>query len=124
MISFHELQFHKKQSVYVQLINHVKRMILSGKLVHHDEMPSRRELAVQLSINPNTVQKAYKIMEDEGIISTISNIKSVVNVTDEIRNQIQKEFLEDTISSFVKECQDGGLSFQDTISLISKYWEN
>lgn len=123
MVSFHDLEFHKKQSVYEQIVNHVKHQIVADKVVNYEEMPSRRELAVQLSINPNTVQKAYKIMEEEGIITTISNVKSVVLVNEEIQLRIQEEFAKETVSLFVKDCQESGLSFQKTIALLTKYWD-
>lgn len=123
MVSFHELTFHKRQSVYVQIITYVKKRILADKIADREEMPSRRDLAVQLSVNPNTIQKAYKIMEEEGIIATIGNIKSVVMVNEEIKEKIRSEFLKETITQFVKECQDSGLSFQKTIELLTVYWD-
>lgn len=123
MVSFQELEFHKKQSVYLQLILFVKRQILAGKIENYAEMPSRRELAVQLSINPNTVQKAYKLMEEEGLIKTISNVKSVVNVNDEVVQSIQAELLEEQIHRFAQECKQSGLSFQKTIELLTKHWD-
>lgn len=77
MVSFGDLTSHKKEPVYVQLCNYIKKKIWTKDMLHYDELPSRRELARILSINPNTVQKAYKILEEEGIIKTISNVKSV-----------------------------------------------
>lgn len=123
MVSFHELSFHKKQSVYLQIITYVKKRILADKISDHEEMPSRRELAVQLSVNPNTIQKAYKILEEEGIITTIGNVKSVVVVNDEIKEHIRTEFLKGTIEQFISECRDSGLSFQKTIELLTLYWD-
>ena len=77
---------------------------------------------MQLSINPNTVQKAYKQLEDENIIKTISNVKSVVVVTDEILEKLRNEMIEETVRNFISECQDSGLDFQQTITWISKLW--
>lgn len=122
MVTFHELALDKKQNVYIQIITYVKRMILSGRIVHYEEMPSRRELAIQLSINPNTVQKAYKQLEEEGFIATISNVKSVVIISDEGLQKIRKEVLDNHVSSFVKDCKESGLNFQEVITLLTKYW--
>lgn len=121
-MQFNDLQFHKKEPMYPQLSHYIKKQILAGKIKHYEELPSRRELAMQLSINPNTVQKAYKQLEDENIIKTISNVKSVVVVTDEILEKLRNEMIEETVRNFISECQDSGLDFQQTITWISKLW--
>ena len=117
MVSFKEIQFNKKEAVYPQLVAYVKKQILIGSVENNEELPSRRELALSLAINPNTVQKAYKILEDEGIIRTISNVKSVICVNEEIKETIQKH-----LQGFIEECKSVNLSFQEVVSLLSEYW--
>ncbi len=123
-MEFNNLQFHKKEPMYPQLSRYIKKQILAGKISHYEELPSRRELAVMLSINPNTVQKAYKQLEDENIIKTISNVKSVVIVTDETLTKLKTEMIEETVHHFILECKSSGLDFQQTITLISKLWNS
>ena len=123
MISFQQLELHKKEAVYVQIIRYVKQKILMNEVHDYDELPSRRELAMQLSINPNTVQKAYKQLEDEGVIRTISNVKSVIVVNDEMIEHIKEELIESDIKAFIHNCKNSGLSFQKVIALVSAYWE-
>ena len=60
--------------IYLQIIRHVKRAIAAGTVQAGDELPSRRVLSAQLGVNPNTVQKAYKLLEDEGIIPSLIHI--------------------------------------------------
>ena len=122
MVSFKELQCNKKEAVYPQLVAYVKKQILIGSVENNEELPSRRELALSLAINPNTVQKAYKILEDEGIIRTISNVKSVICVNDEIKETIQKEYIQKHLKGFIEECKSVHLSFQEVVSLLSEYW--
>ncbi|RHO31515.1 GntR family transcriptional regulator [Amedibacterium intestinale] len=122
MVSFKEIQFNKKEAVYPQLVAYVKKQILIGSVENNEELPSRRELALSLAINPNTVQKAYKILEDEGIIRTISNVKSVICVNDEIKETIQKEYIQKHLKGFIEECKSVHLSFQEVVSLLSEYW--
>lgn len=57
--------FNKREPIYLQVIKDFKVKIVSGQLQPGQEVPSRRELATQLKINPNTVQRAYKEMEEE-----------------------------------------------------------
>lgn len=89
----------------------------------YEELPSRRELAMQLSINPNTVQKAYKLLEEEHIIRTISNVKSVIVVNEEILESIRSEFVESDIKEFIQNCKNSGMTFQKVIELLTKYWD-
>lgn len=121
-MDLHKITFNKKEPMYPQLSTHIKKQMLSGDIVHYEELPSRRELALQLSINPNTVQKAYKQLEDEGVIKTISNVKSVAIITEETRKHLQEEMVESMMKSFVKECQSSGLDFQQTISYLTRLW--
>ena len=118
-MNFKDIQFNKKEPVYPQLSRYIKKSILSNELTHYEELPSRRELAMQLSINPNTVQKSYKQLEDEGIIKTISNVKSVAIVNEEVLKKLHEEMIKETVHRFVKECQSSGLNFQQTISLLT-----
>ena len=119
---FSDLKLNSKTSVYLQIIQHVKRKILNKSIIAYTPLPSRRELASLLSINPNTVQKSYKLMEEEGILRTISNVKSVVIVNEETLEKLRNEMIEVTMKKFVKECQTSGLDFQQTIAWLTKLW--
>lgn len=124
MVSFQHLKFNKKEAVYPQLAAYVKRLILLGKVQDHEELPSRRELALSLSINPNTVQKAYKLLEEEGIIKTISNVKSVVCVNEEIKEAVSKEYIQQQVTSFIEGCKSAGMSFQEVVAILAQHWED
>lgn len=58
------------RAVYQQIIDQVKRDIALGRLVKDEKLPTVRQLAAQLAINPNTIAKAYRQLEQEGIITT------------------------------------------------------
>ena len=62
MVSFRGLRFHDRAPVYQQIAESLKRQILLGAVQDGDPMPSRRELAAQTGVNPNTAQKAYRLM--------------------------------------------------------------
>lgn len=57
--------------IYVQLIEQIKKAIATGLLNPGEQLPSVRELAVELTVNPNTVSKAYQDLEREGLIETL-----------------------------------------------------
>ncbi len=74
------------RAVYLQIIDQVKRDIALGRLAREERLPTVRQLSQQLTINPNTIAKAYRQLEQEGIIVTragagafIANLDSVLS---------------------------------------------
>ena len=120
---FSDLKLNSKTSVYLQIIQHVKRKILNKSIIAYTPLPSRRELASLLSINPNTVQKSYKLMEEEGILRTISNVKSVVYVDEQIMERLQQEMIQETVDDFIANCRECGLPLQKVVAILSTRWD-
>ena len=65
------LDYRDIRPLYAQITDNVRQQISGGVLVKGDKLPSVRELAVELSINPNTIQRAYRQLEMEGWIATV-----------------------------------------------------
>ena len=61
MISFDSFIAQDGVPIYLQIVKHIKSGIVSGTVVNGDEVPSRRVLSALLGVNPNTIQKAYKM---------------------------------------------------------------
>lgn len=122
-MDFASLQLHNKEPVYAQLIAYVKRSILSGAAQDGDALPSRRELAAQLGINPNTVQKAYRQLEEEGLLRTPRNAASTLYITPGAAARIAEELTDAFIRAFVQQARANNLSYRRVIELISHYWE-
>ena len=87
--------------VYLQVIDQVKRDIALSRLVEGDRLPTVRELAIRLAINPNTMAKAYKLLEQEGVIVTragagafVAAIESGLNKS--VKKRIISEAMERT----------------------------
>ena len=66
------LDYRDVRPIYSQIADGFREQILSGVLSDGDKLPSVRELAVELSINPNTIQRAYRELETQGWIATVS----------------------------------------------------
>lgn len=122
MITFEHLPLDDHQPVYQQLAAHVKRQILLGTAQDGDVLPSRREIAMQANVNPNTVQKAYRLMEEEGFVTTDGNRFSTVHVTPEIFEKIQTELTRGLVQEFVEKARKNNLSYKKAIALISELW--
>ena len=65
------LDYRDARPIYAQIIDGFRDQILSGVLTNGDKLPSVRELALQLAINPNTIQRAYRELEMQGWIATV-----------------------------------------------------
>lgn len=123
MLHFHDLKLNNRDPVYQQAALYVKQQILVGKAVSGDKLPSRREVASQLNINPNTVQKAFKLMEDEGFVRTSSTSGSSIYVDEEIFRRIEAELTRELVKSFVESAKEIQLPFKKVIELISEHWD-
>ncbi|HEY8422655.1 MAG TPA: GntR family transcriptional regulator [Thermoclostridium sp.] len=124
MIDFLNLTLNNKEPVYVQIAYYVKKQILAGFAESGEELPSRRELAALLGINPNTVQKAYKLMEDEGYLRTIGNSGSIIYTDDEVLSSIRNELTKGLVSDFVRAAKDINMTFKQAVDLISEVWDD
>ena len=94
------IQFDKRLPVYEQIIDYVKKQIVSGEWELGRELPSRREFASQLQVNPNTVQRAFREMEEMGVISTGNNVMSRVTDNPQLIGQLKQEMLQEAIQIF------------------------
>ena len=120
---FERLVFNDQQPVYLQIIAFIKQAIATGELQQDAEIPSRRNLAAQLGINPMTVQKAYKIMEDEGLILTQPNARSMICVTERQSQAVREELTRSEVARFVRQARVLHLDFKDVVDLISQLWD-
>ena len=109
--------------IYLQIIRHVKRAIAAGTVQAGDELPSRRVLSAQLGVNPNTVQKAYKLLEDEGIISSRSGAKSEIALSPELVEQIRRHLLEQEAGLLVRALRQAGLEKKSALALLERLWD-
>lgn len=109
--------------IYLQIIRHVKRAIAAGTVQAGDELPSRRVLSAQLGVNPNTVQKAYKLLEDEGIISSRSGAKSEIALSPELVEQIRRQLLEQEAGLLVRALRQAGLEREAALALLERLWD-
>ena len=73
-----QINYHDSRPIYEKVKDSLQQLILSGALPEGDRLPSVRELAVSLTINPNTIQRAYRELEQEGYIVSVPGKGSFV----------------------------------------------
>jgi len=122
MISFENFMMQDGSPIYLQILLYIKRGIIAGVISDGDELPSRRVLSALLGVNPNTVQKAYKMLEDEGLIQSRTGAKSCVAVTVAKLREIREELLEEDAKTAVNSLKQMGVSKEEAHVLIDRYW--
>lgn len=123
MVSFEQLVLNDRSPIYLQIVRFVQRGIISGAIQNQEELPSRRVLSSLLSVNPNTVQRAYKIMEDEGLIESRTGAKSCISITEDQLVRIRKQLVTEEIRSAITIFKQMGLSRQETLDQINALWD-
>lgn len=123
MVSFEQLVLNDRSPIYLQIVRFVQRGIISGAIQNQEELPSRRVLSSLLSVNPNTVQRAYKIMEDEGLIESRTGAKSCISITEDRLVRIRKQLVTEEIRSAITIFKQMGLSLQETLDQINALWD-
>ena len=123
MIEFEKMKMDGNSPIYMQVVDFVKRGLASGGIVYGDELPSRRVLSALLGINPNTVQKAYALLEGEELISSHSGAKSFVSASDEKITQIKAELTEEGGRRAIEILKAAGYSKAEAVAVLEKYWD-
>ncbi len=123
MISFQYFVMEDGTPIYLQILLYIKRGVVAGSIKNGDELPSRRMLSALLGVNPNTVQKAYRLLEEAGLICSHSGAKSYMVLDGDKIAQIREELLENDGKSLVSAVRQMGLSKSEALALIEKYWE-
>ncbi len=123
MISFENFIMADGSPIYLQILLYIKRGIIAGSICDGDELPSRRVLSALLGVNPNTVQKAYKLLEDEGLIASRTGAKSYVVVTEVKLKEIRAELLDADAMEAVSKLKQMGVSKEEAHALIDRFWE-
>src|SRR5690625_4049794 len=104
----------------MQVIQYFKQQIASGTIAMGEEIPSRRELAGLLKINPNTVQRAYKEMEEIGLIFTDGNFPSKVTTDKAVIQQTKDELLTNAVNEFISSVQPIQIPLPELLEMIKE----
>ena len=123
MISFAEFEPVRGVPIYLQILRYIQRGAAAGRIQNGDELPSRRVLSALLGVNPNTVQKAYRLLEEAGLIRSHTGAKSYMVLTPEGVNAIRRELLESDVRALVAAMRQTGVEKDDALALIAQIWE-
>ena len=117
-------EFRDHLPIYAQLMDTLKRRIITGRYLPGEKLPSVRELAAEAGINPNTVQRAFSELEREGLIYTQrATGKYVTENADEIKSARQA-LAKTQVAEFLSNMQSLGYSVGDVIVLLQSFNES
>ena len=90
--------------VYQQIMDQIKRDIALGRLIKNEKLPTVRQLAGQIAINPNTIAKAYRQLEQEGIIVTKAGAGAfVANLDSNLSRSVRKKLISEELERIAVE---------------------
>lgn len=115
------LDYADRRPIYEQVTEKVKELILLGILETDSQLPSVRELAMDLSINPNTVQRAYAELERQGVIYCVKGRGNFVAGVSDLRKQ-HREDLKQQLSDLVQEAKKAEFSEEELLACIKEYF--
>jgi GntR family transcriptional regulator len=116
--------FNNRDPVYLQVVRHFKEEIATGRLAAGQEIPSRRELAGLLQINPNTAQRAYKEMEEQRLITTEGNSPSRITTDERILSSIRAKLIRETVDAFVQSVVKIAVPVDELLELVKEKYES
>ena len=106
--------FDNERPIYIQLVERLRKEIVSGKLKVGERLPSVRELALTTRVNPNTKQKALVELENEGLVYTERTNGKFVTNNKELIERIKKELAEEKINNFLNDMKNIGITYEET----------
>ena len=113
------INYRDPRPIYEQVKDNFRQLIISGALPPDEKMPSVRELAASLTINPNTIQRAYRELESEGYILSVAGKGSFVAQVDRLAEQQKKEAL-NAFRAAAQRLRALGLSAEALASLLTQ----
>ncbi|WP_042357196.1 GntR family transcriptional regulator [Bacillus rubiinfantis] len=113
-----ELDMRSRKPIYEQLVDKMKELIMNEMLKPDEQLPSVRTLATELTINPNTIQKAYRELESQGFIYSVKGKGSFVNPNPKIKDTEKLKNVLEELERLILEALFLGIPASDLIQLI------
>ena len=114
------MEYNSSLPIYIQAANSIKRDIVTGKLSPGEKLPSVRDLAVEYTINPNTVSRVYKELEQEGVCFTRRGMGTFVTEDPGKVQQLKEEMAGALIREFLEGMERLGFSRAEAIGILEE----
>ncbi|MDQ6419083.1 GntR family transcriptional regulator [Paenibacillus sp. LHD-117] len=112
------IEFDNNMPIYIQIMAYLKKLIITGKLGPGEKIESVRDLAAELQINPNTIQRTFQELEREGIVETRRGMGRYVTSEESTIMRIKKEMAGELLDRFVLGMKELGFGDDDILALV------
>ena len=116
------LDYQDRRPIYEQITEKFRTLIYQGALPAGSRLPSVRQLAMELSINPNTIQGAYMTLEQEGLIYPVKGKGNFVAETQQIQEKSKEDFRKEFLE-LVRRGINTGMTEEELMTLVQKGYE-
>lgn len=123
MISFQDFRQTDGTPIYLQIVRYIQQGLAAGTIQDGDELPSRRVVSALLAVNPNTVQKAFKLLEDEGLATSRAGAKSRIQASPQQIEALRQAMLETEMQAMVDAARRMGLSREEAHRLLDALYD-
>jgi GntR family transcriptional regulator len=119
-----QLDLKSRKTIYEQVVYNLKELIIADILKPEEKLPSVRDLSKTLTVNPNTIQKAYRELEYQGYIYTVTGLGTFVAIPKETAiNPVMLEAIKERIRNDIRELFFLGISYEETEKILNQLLE-
>ncbi|WP_102422647.1 GntR family transcriptional regulator [Bacillus amyloliquefaciens] len=118
-----ENEFQSSKPIYLQIADRIYYRLIRSELSPGDKLPSVREMAVQMKVNPNTIQRTYSEMERLGIVETRRGQGTFIAERYDLKAELKDRLTKDVFKRFIQEMAELGLSPEEMLDGIKQYAE-
>ena len=115
-----EYVFDNERPIYIQLVEMIRIDIVSGKFKKGQKLPSVRELALMMKVNPNTMQKALVELEDEKLIYTERTNGKYVTEDEKLIEKIKKKLAQEKVNNYLNSMKNIGISYELAVKYLQE----
>lgn len=111
--------FDDKTPIYIQIMNIIKKQIISKQLKGGDKLASVRDLSAEYKVNPNTIQRAYKELEREGFAYTQRGMGTFITEDEKVIYKLKKDTAKVAMDTFIEEMKSLGFTSDEIIEIVT-----
>jgi GntR family transcriptional regulator len=113
------MEFEDNVPIYLQIVVLIKKRIIQGLLKPGDKIPSVRELAEEVKVNPNTISRAYQELERDKITETKRGMGTFISGDENMMEVIRSEFSASMVTRFIRDMRETGFSDEEILKLLA-----
>lgn len=114
------INFDAAKPIYEQVIEEIKKMVVRGELEPGDKLPSQRAMARKAEVNPNTIQRAYREMENMNLVETKRGLGTFIRENDNVKSKVSREMANKAVGSFIEQMKSLGFAEDEILNFVNQ----